>query len=135
MPNDDAVRRHRLQVARGVEKRFAFRYARCRNTDIDGIRRQTLGGNFKRRARPRRRFKEKVDDGAAPQRRDFFDLALGNIAKRFGGVEQMHDLIGRKLSYSEQVLELKICAHLVSCQLSVVSWRALSCNGLLTNDY
>ena len=35
--NHDAIGRHRFEIARGVEQRLAFRDARCRNTDVDGV--------------------------------------------------------------------------------------------------
>ena len=37
VPDDDAIGRHRFEVARGIEQGLAFRDAGCRDTDIHGV--------------------------------------------------------------------------------------------------
>ena len=122
MSNHDAIGRHRFQITRRIKQCFAFRYARCRYADVDGVGRQSLGCNFERCSRSGRRFEEKVNYCAPAQGRDLFDLAFGNVAKRLGRVEQMVDLIGREFADAEEVLQLKVRTH-KSCQLSVGSWQ------------
>ena len=55
--------------------------------DVQRVGAQPLLGNLERRARPRARLVEQVDDGLAAQRRHFLDRPLADLAHRFGGVE------------------------------------------------
>src|SRR6185503_5714702 len=42
MTNADAIWRHRFEISRRVEQRFAFRDAGSRNTDVHGVSRQAF---------------------------------------------------------------------------------------------
>jgi hypothetical protein len=101
---DDHARGHRLDVHGGVDQGLTFDHAGGPDGDIEGVRAQPLLRDLERRARARARFEEQVDDGSAPQRRHFLDLALANFLHRLGGVENQHDLVGRKVGDAEQVL-------------------------------
>ena len=92
MPDDYAIRCHRLQISGGIKQRFTFGDAGGGNTDVNGVSRQTLSSDLKRGARAGRGFKEKVNYGAAAQRRDFFDLTPRYVAERLGRIEQMSNL-------------------------------------------
>ena len=59
MADDDAVGRHRIEIQRRVEQRFAFRDTRRRNADIDGIRRKTFGGEFETECASASKFRRK----------------------------------------------------------------------------
>ena len=101
MTNDDAIGRHRFEVSRGVEQSLAFGDAGGRDADVHGVGRQAFGGDFERSSRSGRRFEEEIDDGAPAECRDFFDLAFGNVAKRFGGIEQVRDFCRLELANAE----------------------------------
>src|SRR5688572_4876253 len=105
--NDDAIRRHRFEVARSVEQSLAFGDAGGRNADVHGIRREAFGGNFEGSPRSGRWFEEEIYNSAPAECRDFFDLAFGNVAKRFGRIEQVRDFCRLELAYAEEVFAIK----------------------------
>src|ERR1043166_120627 len=98
MAHDDAVRRHRLEIARGVEQSFTFADTRSWYADVDRVSRETLSRDFKRSARSRGRFEEEIDNCAATECRHLLDVASRNIAKRFGRIEQVRDFACFKLA-------------------------------------
>jgi len=98
MPHHDAVRRHRFQVAGGVQERLALAHAGTRNADVDSVSGESLGRNFEGGTSARGRLEEEVDDCATTQGRDLLNFATRDIAKRLGRVEQMRDLAGFKFA-------------------------------------
>ena len=99
----DHVRRHRLEVAHGVEERLPLRHARRRGRDAQRVGAQTLLGDLERRARARARLEEQIHDGAAAQRGHLLDRSAADFLHRDGGVEDERDLVGREALDPEQV--------------------------------
>ena len=100
----DHVRRHRLDVHRGVGQRLALEHARRRHGDVQRVGAEPLLGDLERGPRPRARLVEQVDDRLAAQRRHLLDRPLADLAHRLGGVEDAVDLVGRQVGDAEQVL-------------------------------
>ena len=55
--------------------------------DAQRVGAQPLLGDLERRARPRARLEEQVDDGPAAQRRHLLDRPRADLLHRLGGVE------------------------------------------------
>src|SRR6266852_2799769 len=92
---DDHVGRHRLDVHRRVGQRLAFQDARCRDGDVERVGAEPLLRDLERRARPRARLVEQVDDRLPAQRRHLLDRPLPDLAHRFRGVEDQINLVAR----------------------------------------
>ena len=103
MAQHDHVGRHRLDVHGGVDERFAFQDARRRDGDVERVGAQALFGDFERGSRPRARLEEEIHDRLAPQRRDFLDRALRDLAHGLGRVEDEMDLVGREIRDAQQI--------------------------------
>src|SRR6476646_6722603 len=119
MPHNDTVRGHRLQIPGRVEQRFALADAGSRNADVDSVGREPLSGNFKRGTRSGGRLEEEVYDCSAAQGRHLLYFASGDVAKRFGSVEQVSDLAGLKFADSQQMFAIEV--HVVLSGQLVVS--------------
>ncbi len=87
----DHVDAHRLNVAGGVDQRFALADAAPLLGEIDDVGRQTRRGEGKARARSRAVFEEGVDHDSAAQGGDLFHAARGDFLERIGGVEDEFD--------------------------------------------
>src|SRR5689334_23187252 len=109
--NDDTIGRHRFQIARGVEQRFAFGDTGGGNADVHGIGGKSFRRDFERSSRARGGFEEEIDDGAAAQRRHFLDLAFGDVAKSFSSVEQVRDLARIEFANAQQVSSIESSLH------------------------
>src|SRR5262245_4405648 len=72
MPDDDAVGSHRLKIPGRIEQGFALGNAGIRDTDVNCVGRETLGGDFKRGASASRRLEEQIDDSATTKSWDLF---------------------------------------------------------------
>ena len=81
MPDDDTVRRHRIQSPGRIDECFTFRYAACGGRDVDDVRGQSFSSNFKGGASAGGRFEKEVDDRLASQRRNFLYRPCGNFLK------------------------------------------------------
>ena len=120
MTEHDHVRRHRLDVHRGIGQRLSLEDARRRHGDVQRIRAQALLGNLERRARSGARLVEEIDDCLPAQGRHFLDRPLPDLAHRLGGVEQMVDLFPREIVDAEQIL--------LHCWISTSSRPSISTN-------
>ena len=68
LPDDDRVGVHGLDVPDRVEERLPLRDARLRGAHVHHVGTEALAGELERRARPRGRLEEQVDDRAPAQR-------------------------------------------------------------------
>ena len=102
--DDEHVGVHRDQVVDGIEQGLALTRRRDADVDIDDIGRQALGGDFKRRTRPRAVLEKEIEDRLAAQQRHFLDVALGNRDERDGGIENAFDDRRRHAFQRQQML-------------------------------
>ena len=65
VPDNDAIRRHRVQRSCSVDERFALRDAACRGRDVHHVGGEAFARNLEREQGPRRIFEEGVDQGKA----------------------------------------------------------------------
>ena len=120
VPHHDHVGRHRLEVAHRVEERLPLGDARRRGRNAERVGAQPLFRDFERRARPRARLEEQVDDGAAAKRRDLLDRAAADLLHRLGGVEDQRDFVGVEPGDPEQVPGLRSATAAVGVSALVV---------------
>ena len=139
--HDKQVGVHGLEVANGVEHRFALAGAGAGHRQVDDIRGQALGRDLEGGACARGGFEEQVDHGLAAAQRNLLDLAFADRHERFGGVEDFQDRALRQPFERQQVTQAALLverthrAHVpLSCILSssfsgpsnFTCWRGLS---------
>ena len=127
MSQHDEIGAHRLNIARGIEKRFTLDHAARRSREIDDVCAQTLGCELERRAGPRAGLEEEIDHGLAAQRRDLLDITAGNFFERIGGLEDQSDFFDREVPHSQQVFALQTHGEMITTRSgSPVSSRKTS---------
>ena len=85
--NHDEGRRHREQIARGIQQALAFDEARGGRGEIHRVGREALFGQLERGSCPGGRLDEEVDHGLAAQRGDFLDLTCADLREALGSVQ------------------------------------------------
>ena len=93
----------RLEIARGVFKRFALGQAGRTRRDVNHIGAQAKRGQLKRCSGTRARLDKEVYQRFAAQRRDLLDLACADLFECVGGIENEIDFLGRKFAEAEQI--------------------------------
>src|SRR6266436_4496611 len=101
----------RLQIARRMFERLAFREAGFTLGNVDDIGAQTKSGELERRPRARARLDKKIHECLAAQRRDLFYLACANLLKCVRCFDDEIDLVGRKLTEAEQIFSCPTRGH------------------------
>ena len=81
MADDKHIAVHRLQRLQGVAEALSLALGRGGDIEVDNIRREALGGQFKGGAGAGAGFKKQVGNGAPAQQRDFFDWPPGHAGK------------------------------------------------------
>src|SRR5262249_23928768 len=102
--DNDHVGTHRGNVLRGVDEALALARARSACGEVDDVGRQPFPRDLERGARARGRLVEEVHDRLAAERRDFLDLAPGDLLERRGSVDQQDDLARLEVAHREQIL-------------------------------
>ena len=96
---------HRGEVVDRIEQRFAFAGRRHIHVEIDHIRRQALGGNFKRGAGAGRVFEKQIEHRLAAQDRHLLHLAIAHaheLVRRFQ--QGFNQILGQALG-AQQVFQ------------------------------
>ena len=106
----------RLEIARGVLERFAFRQAGSGCRDIDHVRAQAKRGQLERGARPRARFDEEIHQRLSAQRRHLLDLAGADLFERVSGFEDEFDFFCRQLAQAQQIFSCPAGRHVWGAQ-------------------
>jgi len=87
MAEDKRINVHGVQRHCRIKKGFAFCRRTLGNGHVDDIRAKPFGGNFKRRARAGRIFKEKINGGFAVKLADFLVFAAVLLGIKIGKIE------------------------------------------------
>ena len=99
---------HRLNISDGIQKTLTLGGGRRRDIDVQHIRREALGRQFKGRPGPCAGLKKKIDDGFAAKERYLFNGLLGHTCK---GICRIHDQFKKgtvKALHRQKVAKLAI---------------------------
>jgi hypothetical protein len=126
MPHHEHVRLHGGKVVHRVQQGFAFGLRGAVDAQVDHVRRQALGGNFKSSAGTSAGFEEQIENCFAAQQRNFLDFAVSQGNEGFGSIENMPEDIGGQPLDCEQVLQFTVFV-----ELRVVQRVLLKCAPIL----
>ncbi len=84
MAHYKAIRLHRIEIVRSVEKSFTFLEAGSFSLKIHGVRAETRGGGAETQPRARGILEEGEGDGFTAKSGEFFERVALNFLKRFG---------------------------------------------------
>ena len=104
MADHDQVRRHGLEVARGVDQRLALLDGAALGGEGERVGREPLLRGLEGEPRSGGGLEEQIDHHPSAQRRDLLDRALADRPHGFRRVEDQTDLFGREVLGPEEIL-------------------------------
>ena len=104
MPEHDDVRSQGLKIQRRVLESLSLLQAGRAGSDVDDIRTETHGREFKRCARACAWLDEKVNQGFPAQSRNLLETALAHSFERARCLQEMPDLFRAQLVKTKEIL-------------------------------